>query len=378
MKRLACEMCGGTDLIKQDGVFVCQNCGMKYSVEDAKKMMIEGTVDVKGTVKVDTSDELDNLYQIARRAKDDNNSENAAKYYDMILVKDPVSWEAAFYVVYFNATRCKIAQIRSAAISVSNCEESVLTLIRDNVPKDEQAAAVKEVMRRSVLIANMLANGAKSHYDEINADIKSNYTQEYIDNVCAARDIMYICGSQIDSIFGESPEIGQLAADAWKSGIEMHNRIMPYLANKSANAEVIASYIEEIRKYDSEYAEKYENSKKRKILEDQLATLKENLRVTENNDEASKREKMGKGIFFTVIGVIGFALSGSILDNGNELFFFLVIIISGLLILVGLLFVLAGFKGKSSQEIVEEKQNKIASLESQIKAKQAEIDELKM
>lgn len=87
---------------------------------------------------------------------------------------------------------------------------------------------------------------------------------------------------------------------------------------------------------------------------------------------------MGKGIFFTVIGVIGFALSGSILDNGNELFFFLVIIISGLLILVGLLFVLAGFKGKSSQEIVEEKQNKIASLESQIKAKQAEIDELKM
>ena len=29
MKRLTCEMCGGTDLIKQDGVFVCQNCGKK-------------------------------------------------------------------------------------------------------------------------------------------------------------------------------------------------------------------------------------------------------------------------------------------------------------------------------------------------------------
>lgn len=96
MKRLACEMCGGTDLIKQDGVFVCQNCGMKYSAEDAKKMMIEGTVDVKGTVKVDTSGELENLYQIARRAKDDNNGENAAKYYDMILLKDPTSWEASF------------------------------------------------------------------------------------------------------------------------------------------------------------------------------------------------------------------------------------------------------------------------------------------
>ena len=54
MKRLTCEMCGSTDLIKQDGVFVCQTCGCKYSIEEAKKMMVEGTVDVSGsTVKVD-------------------------------------------------------------------------------------------------------------------------------------------------------------------------------------------------------------------------------------------------------------------------------------------------------------------------------------
>lgn len=67
MKQLTCEMCGSTDLVKQDGVFVCQSCGTKYSIEEAKKMMVEGTVDVSGsTVKVDTSDELKNLYQIAQ------------------------------------------------------------------------------------------------------------------------------------------------------------------------------------------------------------------------------------------------------------------------------------------------------------------------
>lgn len=58
MKRLTCEMCGSTDLIKQDGVFVCQSCGCKYSVEEAKKMMVEGTVEVTGTVKIDDSDKL--------------------------------------------------------------------------------------------------------------------------------------------------------------------------------------------------------------------------------------------------------------------------------------------------------------------------------
>lgn len=39
MKQLTCEMCDSTDFIKQDGVFVCQSCGCKYSVEEAKQML---------------------------------------------------------------------------------------------------------------------------------------------------------------------------------------------------------------------------------------------------------------------------------------------------------------------------------------------------
>ena len=128
MKALTCEMCGSTNLIKQDGVYVCQSCGTKYSVEEARKMMVEGTVSVKGTVKLDNSDELRNLYEIARRAKDTDNSENALKYYDMILVKDPNSWEAQFYVVYYKAMCCTIAGISSAALSVSSCFASVFDL----------------------------------------------------------------------------------------------------------------------------------------------------------------------------------------------------------------------------------------------------------
>ncbi len=32
MKQLVCEMCGSTDLIKQDGFFACQNCGTKMAL----------------------------------------------------------------------------------------------------------------------------------------------------------------------------------------------------------------------------------------------------------------------------------------------------------------------------------------------------------
>ena len=41
MKAMVCEMCGSQDLVKQDGMFVCQNCGTKYSVEEAKKLLLE-------------------------------------------------------------------------------------------------------------------------------------------------------------------------------------------------------------------------------------------------------------------------------------------------------------------------------------------------
>ena len=68
MKRLTCEMCGSTDLIKDGGVFVCQSCGTKYSVEEAKKMMIEGTVEVAGTVKVDNTDKIENYLHMAKSA----------------------------------------------------------------------------------------------------------------------------------------------------------------------------------------------------------------------------------------------------------------------------------------------------------------------
>ena len=35
MKKIQCELCGSNNLVKEDGYFVCQYCGTKYSLEDA-------------------------------------------------------------------------------------------------------------------------------------------------------------------------------------------------------------------------------------------------------------------------------------------------------------------------------------------------------
>lgn len=188
MKRLTCEMCGSTDLMKQDGVFVCQSCGCKYSVEEAKKMLVEGTVDVSGSkVKVDDSEELEKLYQVARRAKESNNSENAAKYYDMILMKDPNSWEANFYTVYYKSMNCKIGEIRSAIENVENCIEDTFNLIKQHVEEPEQRIkAVDEVLKRTDILADLMESSYKRHFDSIPQSIKGNYLMENVSVLVAA------------------------------------------------------------------------------------------------------------------------------------------------------------------------------------------------
>ena len=101
MKKLTCEMCGGTDLIKQDGVFVCQSCGCKYSVEEARKLMIEGTVDIQGTVVIDHTDEkrqkVENYLSMCKNAHDALDTASVVEYSDKILEIDPNNYEAWAY-----------------------------------------------------------------------------------------------------------------------------------------------------------------------------------------------------------------------------------------------------------------------------------------
>lgn len=88
MKIIKCEMCQGTNIIKQEGIFVCQNCGCKYTPEEAHKLLAEDPVQVVGTVRVEGISTLDNLLVLANRYEDNREYDQAIRYLQKALEID--------------------------------------------------------------------------------------------------------------------------------------------------------------------------------------------------------------------------------------------------------------------------------------------------
>jgi TM2 domain-containing membrane protein YozV len=171
MKKLICEMCKSADIVKEDGVFVCQSCGTKYSVEEAKKMMVDGTEDEAMKVKVDNSAKLDNLYTLARRAKEENNSEKAAQYYEQILQESPHSWEAMFYSNFYAAVlKWRNGEKIRALTSLQNCIGNVVDIICGS---DERAIAVLEIYKQLKDYCEAVGNANEKTFNSFLSKFKS-------------------------------------------------------------------------------------------------------------------------------------------------------------------------------------------------------------
>ena len=144
MKQLTCEMCGGTELLKQDGVFVCQACGTKYSVEEARKMMVEGTVEVQGIVQVANTAQLDNLLKLAQSAYESENYAKAEEFCNQVIAMDASCYEA--WKLKGEAINYQISLTNDRITEVYNC---IMTSYRvlDEAGKEKHREEVLNALR---------------------------------------------------------------------------------------------------------------------------------------------------------------------------------------------------------------------------------------
>lgn len=250
MKALVCEMCGSQDIVKTDGYYVCQCCGTKYSPEEAKKLVIEGTI------KIDNSDKLSNLFDAARNAKDVGNYAQAKIFYTEILSLEPNSWEALYYSVYCTVAECRIIQIESAANALKDCLQQ--TFYRIVIHEKNKESAVKEVTMATIAMATTLHDAALQHLNSsanenaTSYDLFTPWLGEYMDRTKAVANVLYLVGNLVMDTSKE------LALCAWKQGVVYISNFYRILDEgyqlRKALADNIKVYGDKIKEFEPTYS----------------------------------------------------------------------------------------------------------------------------
>lgn len=148
MAIISCPECG-----KQisDRAISCPDCGCPINAAPA------------ASVQESPKDNIANLRKLAERAKEDNDSEMAAKYYEQLLLECPDDWEARFYTTYYAAHNIKIAQIGSAAVKVSNIIGPTLQMIKESDDETNKISAYIQVATDVISFSTMLFNNITSN-----------------------------------------------------------------------------------------------------------------------------------------------------------------------------------------------------------------------
>lgn len=99
MKKIVCELCECMEFTKDGGMFTCQGCGTKYTLEEAKIMMKEVEGEVSATVStpvpvVAPNQQLDNILFLASSAYEAGNKAEAENYCNQAIVIDPSCYKA--------------------------------------------------------------------------------------------------------------------------------------------------------------------------------------------------------------------------------------------------------------------------------------------
>lgn len=216
MKALVCEMCNSPHLVKKDGMYVCENCGTRYTVEEAKKMMIEGSVDVSGsTVKVDNTAAIKNYMAMANNAYTSGNKSEAESYCNKIIEIDPTNYKAWFLKGKAAGWQSTLRNIR--------IEESIncFTNSVDNAPKDEietiKKEASSEISSLSIALMGLCCDNFAEHPSEDNkADILNNL---HYAKICSLL-LLSKCGVEPTEFYKEVATMMNTAVcTAWKNVI---------------------------------------------------------------------------------------------------------------------------------------------------------------
>jgi len=265
MKKLACEMCGSTNIVKKEGLWVCQSCGAKYSPEEAKRMMVEGTV------KIDYSSKIDNHRKLLEKAIENRRWKDVKKYSDEILSFNPEDYQAIFYK---ELSECWISEINdfNEGYDVINAFDEVINILKNENSEELAYIIVNYSSEISFLVDSIQGTSVGIYNDRINESYHySNGSEVREDAKVFYRNNLILCDALINKVIDYLHEYSEKIKNDEKlkkeipdfvfvSGLLNFLKEKDFLLSEILNLnndpqlkEIKEKNIEEIKKYDSSY-----------------------------------------------------------------------------------------------------------------------------
>ncbi len=243
MNELMCEMCGSNMVTQEGGFYVCQACGTKFPVND------NAAGENYHAYGEESSQELDNLYELARRARDTGDSEFGLKYYSEILMREPYDWEAQFYVGYFRAYTYDFLD-EGAINEFYSSTASAVSIVEYLDDVEEKNEAIKLFTDETF---GLVESFYEPYFEELEyTDSDDEYYPWYVNTLLELTYLLNYYGDLVENV---TDDTAQDAVDSWIYSIDLHTPLYKYVSffDRIDHDEYIDAYVERIQEYDPDY-----------------------------------------------------------------------------------------------------------------------------
>ena len=225
MKKIVCELCEGTDFVKDGGMFVCQGCGTKYTAEEAKSMMreVEGATPVSGGAPAmsapmgnSNQQQIENLLVLAANAFESGNNKETEGYCNKVIELDVTCYKA--WLLKGQAIGWQSTYGRPRVEEGANAMRKAV----DFAPEEEKDSVARQAITAICRICTAIHSLAKENFS----------TSPTEDNREKFFTFCEMCGNATDLFNNVSPEIEQFGFDEWKA----QKRMMAMLMNQAGVA----------------------------------------------------------------------------------------------------------------------------------------------
>ncbi len=259
MNKLVCEMCGASDFVKQNGVFVCQKCGMKYSPEEAKSLT------GNKTVKIDTTEETNNFITLARRSFSGGDYVKAMEYFEQAMINDPQNPIPVFYVPYCKieiTRRTDMKTLSNACTAFTNALPTYFCLHNQKYSYEIARDSAENAYDICTILVDELLEDCYTYKKELEYEERYSYKDiwnfRYIPNAFGAIDILFTLGDCFEEYYSDDPAMREKILLLWKSAIDKTSKkILGNGYTKKDFRETISSkippYVEKIKNYEPTY-----------------------------------------------------------------------------------------------------------------------------